>query len=399
MKAGAPGHARLRLTLVGALLAALVVVADAAWVARALGLAHRPKQVLETDHRSYIAMALEGPLAARTEAPFCWRLLTPALVHAAVERGADLNLAFYGLTSLALFGFLFTLHRLLLQLGFAPREAALGLLLTGLLPGAVRWYHYQYWMTDPLALFLLALAFLLVETRRDAALAALGALAAANRETSLIVFPYHLARALQAGGGWRALARSAAVAAPAVLSLAWIRYGLVPRPDESLAATVREALGFRWRHLLDNQLYLASLGSFGVLLPLALLFPSRFGAWLRRRPHEAAVVALAYASLALANNTERLLAYALPVAVPAAIRGLRAGLDAGRLAFGPVAALVLGLQLLHYLTTPFHGVLGLSLYQPVNWWVVASLTAFWAAFQVRLRRRAPPAHGSASGRA
>jgi len=388
VEATASGDTRVRLTLVAALLAALIVVGDAAWVAHALGLVHRPKQVLETDHRSYIAMALEGPLAAHTDAPFCWRLLTPALVNAAVAAGADVNVAFYALTSLALFGFLFTLHRLLLRLGFEPRFAALGLVLAGLLQGAVRWYHYQYWMTDPLGLFLLALAFLLVETRRDAALALLGALAAANRETSLIVFPYHLARGLRAGGGWRALARSVAVAVPAVLVLGGIRYGLVPRPDESLVATVREALGFRWRHLFDNQLYLASLGSFGVLLPLALLHPSRLGAWLCRRPQEAVVMAVAYASLALANNTERLLAYALPVAVPAALRGLRAGLDAGRLPFAPVAALVLGLQLLYYVTTPFHGILGLSLYQPVNWVIVVAMAAFWVAFRARLRAHA-----------
>jgi len=99
-------------------------------------------------------------------------------------------------------------------------------------------------------------------------------------------------------------------------------------------------------------------------------------------------MAMAYASLALANNTERLLAYALPVVVPAALRGLRAGLDAGRLPFAPVAALVLGLQLLYYVTTPFHGILGLSLYQPVNWVIVVAMAAFWVALRARLRAHA-----------
>jgi cytochrome c-type biogenesis protein CcsB len=38
--------------------------------------------------------------------------------------------------------------------------SVVGLVLVGLMQGAVRWFEYQYWMTDPSALMLTTLAFL-----------------------------------------------------------------------------------------------------------------------------------------------------------------------------------------------------------------------------------------------
>jgi len=162
----------------------------------------------------------------------------------------------------------------------------------------------------------------------------------------------------------------------------------VPHPAEDHLATVLSVLGFRWRHLFDNQLSFASLGSFGVVLPLALLFPERVLGLLRQRLPEAAVLLAVYASLALGTNTDRLLVYAAPVLVPAALRGLRAASADTGWPWGRLALVTLALQLLFWQQTPFHGVLGLSIYQPANLLVSAALLTFWATLRWRAWRGA-----------
>ena len=371
-------------TLQGALLAVAVLVGNAAHVVAHLGALHRPRAVLETDHRVYIQMARQPPWEAQVDPPFRWRLLTPWLVHLATRAGLGVNPAFYLLTNLSLFGFLVLLHGLLGRLGFSSREAALGLALVGLLQGAVRWYEYQYWMTDPLCLLLVTAAFMLVRQGRLGWLAALSVVGVIARETYLLVLPYHLLHEWRRRPPLRALGRAASVSLPALLVLGWIRYGLLPHPGVGLIDTMREVLGFRWRHLLDNQIYFATLGSFGVLLPLALLDPSRLLSGFRERYDEAAVLALAYASLSLANNTDRLLAYALPVLLPLALRGLREGAARAAIPWTLAASVALGLQVLFFMQTRFHGEMGLSIYQPTNWVVVVSMLGFWLAFEWRI---------------
>jgi len=369
----------------GAALAALILLGNIAYVSSHMGFLHRSKTVLETDHRNYMEMAWGPPWRADVEAPFCWRLLTPYLVFGLMKTGLGMNAAFYLLTNAALFGFLLTLHAYLGRLGFDARFSALGLALVGLLQGAVRWYEYQYWMTDPLCLFLVVLGFLLVREGRHVWLVLLSVVAVCVRETYVVVLLYLLLYLLQRKPLRIALGRTATVALPALTILFLIRYVLVPRPSLDLLATLQEALGFRWRHLLDNQLYFATLGSFGVLLPLALLFPRRVLVACRHHYDEAAVVATVYLSLAFANNTDRLLVYALPVVLPGALRGLRDGLARARVPWAAAALVVLGLQVLLYVQTHFHGELGISIYQPTSWTVILAMVGFWLAFRWRLR--------------
>jgi hypothetical protein len=364
----------------GALLAGLILLGNAACVIAVLGPLHRPKAVLETDHRVYLEMAWNEPWRADVEAPYCWRLLTPYLVFLLMKTGLGMNAAYYLLTNVALFGFLVCLHAYLGRLGFSAREAGLGLLLVGLLPGAVRWYEYQYWMTDPLGLFFVTLGLLLVQTERHAWLSALGALAMTNRETFVLVPAYFLFHRLRREPWRAAIRRAVLVALPAVLVLAAFRLALLPRPGESLLATAAAVLAFRFRHLFDNQLYFATLGSFGVLLPLSLLAPRRLIDDLKRNWDAAAYLALTYASLLLGNNTDRLLAYAVPVLLPFALRGLRTLAHQGATPLWVVPAAV-GLQALFYQQTLFHGHQGISIYQPTNWTVILAMLGFWLVAQ------------------
>ena len=70
-----------------------------------------------------------------------------------------------------------------------------------------------------------------------------------------------------------------------------------------------------------------TLGAFGVLVPLVLLFPARLPGLVRRHFDRALYVLSVYATLVISNNNERPLAYALPALVPAALWCLRAFIE------------------------------------------------------------------------
>jgi hypothetical protein len=371
---------RWRDLVLGAALALLIVATNVAYVAMHEGLLHQPGQVRETDHYNYIAMTRqyafgEGAPAART-APYCWRILVPGLVALAVRAGASVDLAYLVLTCLALFLFLLTLFVFLRRHGIGAGLAAVGVALAGLTPGAVRWYAHQYWMTDPAALFLVVLGLLLSERRSWFALGIVSVAGVLARETYVLVLVYAAVREWRRQGLGATALRVASVAAAPLGTLVLLRFAITPELGGGLLATFHSVAAFRWRHLFDNQLYFATLGTFGVLLPLALVFPRRTWLALCRAPEIGAYVLVTYASLLLGVNTDRLLVYALPVILPLSLRGLATLAEELRLPSGSLAALALALQALLYAETDFLR-RGISIYQPTNWTVTLALATFY----------------------
>jgi hypothetical protein len=391
-------------TALGALLAVALLALNVAAVSSRLGLLHKPKQVKEYDHWRYVEMArgLEGRPALKEEPPYCFRVAVPALVRGLSRLGLSVNAGFFLVTNAVLFGFLLVLWLHLRDLGFGVRLRVAGLLVVGLTQGAVRWFEYQYWMTDPAALFLVMLAFFLIERRKWAALAATSILAAFVRETYVLVYPYvflhEVRRGLLDGGARvrvvaRATLRAAALAAVPAAILVAIRRLVTPSQPDDFVSGIVDSTTFRFNHLLDNQPYVLTIGSFGVLVPLLLLFPARLPRLVRRHFDRVLYVACVYATLAISNNNERPLAYALPALVPAALACLRAFVSESRLPEIPVLAAVVGLQALFWWGQRW-AEMGMSIYQPVNRTTVAAMAAFWIAAQaVRARRRSAPAHG------
>jgi hypothetical protein len=390
----------------GAIVALALLGVNVTCVSARLGFLHKPKQVKEYDHWRYVEMARgeEGRPALQTQPPYCFRVAVPALVRGLSRLGLSVNAGFFVVTNAALFGFLLVLWLHLRDLGFGLSLRATGLLAVGLTQGAVRWFEYQYWMTDPAALFLVMLAFFLLEHRSWAALAGTSILAAFVRETYVLVYPYVFLHELKRGrsGGaavltvaGRAAGRAVALsAAPFAVLVAIRRLVTSSRPDDFVAGVV-DATTFRLHHLLDNQAYVLTIGSFGVLVPLLLLFPARLPGLVRRHFDRAFYVLSVYASLLISNNNERPLAYALPALVPAALWTLRAFLRETRLPQLPVLAAVVALQALFWAGQRW-AEMGMSIYQPVNWTTVAAMAAAWAAAQAALaRRRAaePPSPG------
>lgn len=373
----------------GAALAVLLLAVNVASVASQLGFLHKAKQVKEYDHWRYIEMARgpEGRPALQREPPYCFRLAVPTLVRGLKHLGLSENAAFFLVTNAVLFGFLLLLWLHLRDLGFSLALRVAGLLVVGFTQGAVRWFEYQYWMTDPAALFLVMLAFFLLERGKWAGLFAASVLAAFVRETYVLVYPYVFLRGLRTGHPLLAAAgRTVALAALPFAILVAIRRLVVPNQPDDFASGIVDSMTFRLHHLLDNQPYVVSVGAFGVLVPLLLLVPQRLPGLVRRHFDRALFVLSVYATLAISNNNERPLSYALPALVPAALWCARAFLEETRLPTLPFLATVVGLQVLFWVGQRWAEI-GISIYQPVNWTTVGAMAAFWLAAQVARARR------------
>ena len=95
-------------TRAGALLSILILAVNVWVVSSHLGFLHKAKQVKETDQWRYIQMARdpERKSALAREATYCWRVLVPTTARLLARCGLSLNLSFWIITNVGLFGFL-----------------------------------------------------------------------------------------------------------------------------------------------------------------------------------------------------------------------------------------------------------------------------------------------------
>jgi hypothetical protein len=211
------------------------------------------------------------------------------------------------------------------------------------------------------------------------------------RETSLIVLPYAFVRLVRTRSLGEAARRTGAMALPAVTLLVAVHLLVRPLEPTRLSAVLEDALAFRGRHFFENQFYLFTVGTWGVLLPLVLLFPRRAVALAFKHPEEPVLVLASYASLALANNTERLLVYALPAMLPAALWSLKTFSAEAHIPWGMAALVAVVLQVLFWRETQLFGG-GMSVYQPSNPVVVLAMaSSFGVALALLALRRRPSA--------
>lgn len=372
----------------GALLAILVLAVNVGHVSAHLGFLHKAKQVKETDQWRYIEMARDPerrkPLSR--EATYCWRVFVPVTARWLTRAGLGLDLSFWLITNVSLFGFLLVTWIYLRDLGFEPPYRAAGLLVLGLTQGAVRWYEYQYWMTDPPSLFLIALALLLIRRESHRWLYPTSVVAAFVRESYAVVYPYYFIRLWRRGATLlRSTLRTAGVALVPLVVLVALRVLIVPDHPDSFPGDLRDTMGLRLRHL-GEQPYLFTVGAYGVLFPLLLLFPRRLLRLVRRHPEDAFLVAFFVALCAVANNTERELGYTLPAVLPAALLALRSLVVEAGLPQGPALGVVVGLQAFFFSQQRFLQ-MGSSMYQPTNAGVVAAMVAFWLGAEALWRAR------------
>lgn len=377
--------------ILGCLAAVVLIAVNIAYVSYFTGIIHPASEVLETDHYRYLEMARGPEIHARSrlahEPPFCWRLLIPFLAYLAAQAGLNLDPAFFLITNIFLIGYLAVFYAYLKQVGFSTGYALAGIILVALTPGAVRWYEYQYWMTDPAGLFFIILAFYLIERGNYSGLLAVSAVAVTARETYLAVPVYYFFYLWKRQGLKTAAGRVGPVILIPALLLLLIRYYIVPADDYDAFGIALGVIGFRWEYLWPDQLYLLTLGAFGVIFPLLLLFPGKIIGWARADFDKLIFVLIIYLSLTAGYNTDRLLVYALPVLLVPALGNL------GRLARAlggqraVLTALAVAFQLFFYLATRFSGLPAVSIFQPASGPVTAAMLLGWLAARAAVLRR------------
>ncbi len=370
-------------------LAGLIVAANAGFVASKLGFIHRVRAVMETDHRHYIHMATnpEEP----EDPPYAFRVATPTLARGLMAWGLSVNQAFYLLTQISLVAFLACTFLFLRARGFTPEISALTLVLMGLTQGAVRWFEYQYWMSDPLCLALVVAAILAIELDTPWRTAILiGFFAGFVRESFVLVLPFAFFRTLSRHDLGQAVLRTAAIAV-AFFSVSLTLHALItPAAPDDWWSGIVDSMGFRYRRLFDSQWYVLTIGTWGVFLPLATAEVRAVARRVRSNLDLVALSLATYATLIISNNTERPLAYAWPAIAAAGAAGLR-GLAATavtpyRNPFQRAAALCLGAQMVHFGLTRWNDLAGSSLYQPANFAVTGLMVALWLIWALGFAR-------------
>ena len=357
-------------------LSALIVAANAGYVASKLGFVHRPRVVMETDHRHYIHMATNPDEAE--DPPYAFRVAAPKIARGLMAWGLSVNQAFYALTQVFLVAFLACIFLFLRARGFNAETAALVLVLMGLTQGAVRWFEYQYWMSDPLCMALVAAAVLALQLDGPWRVAILIAFAAGFvRESFVLVLPFAFVHTLKQHDLRQAVLRTAALAVAFLCVFIPLHVLITPIAPDDWWLGVVDSMGFRSRHFVSKQWYVLTVGTWGVFVPLALADLRGFGRRMRENLDLVALVLATYGTLVISNNTERPLAYAWPAVAAAGAAAIRALSTRGAVVFNRLAMICVGAQMVHFGLTRWNDLAGSSLYQPANPAVALLMFALW----------------------
>lgn len=282
------------------------------------------------DHLVYIAMAAAP--SAPHPAPYCYRVLVPALA-----RGLPFapKWSFRALAIAFLWGTGVLMYYLLRGLGQERLLALLGVALFHSLNFGTKFLLYDFWLTEPALFFFSTLAMLFLV--RGGAGAASGmivssalCLSVLSKESALFVLP--LAYTMTAR---RLLDRRAFVFA-AVVGLAPTAIYLLERkvvPASNVYSPLALFSQFGAGRLtteLGGIIRGGTLGAWGVLTLVLMLLGLRRSAGfaLRSLPF----IALVYLQPLFAENVDRLLVFGFLVVIPIAVAGLATLASAARLA-------------------------------------------------------------------
>lgn len=317
------------------------------------------------DRHLYIAMANGQPLDFHL-APFGWRVLVPLLAWASPFA---LQPSFLGIAVASATASGVLLSVLLRDFGCGRSVSLAGVLLFYGIGWSTRFQVMDFWIPDATATAFTVAATLAAKRQKAVAFAAILAVGVLAKESVFFAAPLYHSLNARTWLDWRALAATAAATAPALAVLAALRL-FIPQQNGDLAYIAslpeiiarfpdlyppygyldqfhRVAYEQRWLGREWDMLRRYTAGAFGVL-PLLL---AALGAWLR--PSLALrlspFIALCFAQLLFATDTERLVAFAAPAAVILAATGLQRLASQGRvdvrlLAVVPLPALALQLR-------------------------------------------------------
>ncbi len=274
------------------------------------------------DHIKYIAMAEEpfGDDPLTRVAPASWRPLTPLLVFISP---LPLKASFYLISFIGLVLASYFLYLYLRDLNFTTRYRIYGVALFATLFYAVGHNLREFYLTDPVALASIALAFLLFGRRRYLLLSIALAVAALNKEVVLLAFPAFFLIGLSRGHR-NELIRNAviivAVFIPAAIVHTIARISIDPVNEYTFVDMAEAVFEIRFGDSVwdaPSELVRWSLLTWGVLAVLFLVDPvRRLKQVVLVRPWVSVFMVSIFIQIVFGSATERLLVYAFPVMVP-----------------------------------------------------------------------------------
>ena len=278
-----------------------------------------PHWVTDGDQARYLAMATHpfSMDALVREPPFCWRILVPLVVYIMPVPAPT---AFWFLTVLALAVATLALEWFLLGLGLPPAAASAGGFAFVLLGPAVGFTLWDYMLVDPAAFALLALALAFAVHRRGPLLLATLLLCAATKETALIgaVFGVFLAFEKR---DWKLLRWAVGGLAGVIAIIALIRFAIPANAPYSYLTEMQNIHAKytpTWSKFEQQTILSGTVDAWNILLPLAILqVIHRPRVW--RSLAFISVLVITYTQLIIAANTARLVVYAFPVVIAAAV--------------------------------------------------------------------------------
>ena len=292
------------------------------------------------DRHLYIEMARRGLFDFRL-APYCWRILEPAL---AAALPFDLQTSFMTVTFAALVGLGAAVYGLVRTAGFSRWHGLIAMLLFFSLGWGPKFVVSDFWVSDALGSLFVVLALNFALRKRPIEMAVALAVGVLAKESVLFVAPLFYTLHARSLFDWRRLRTTLLVIAPAVVVLVALRL-LIPEAngDGSYIATMPpvisrfpeifppysyidrfNAIGrdLRWgdRAWGDFDTYITD--PFGIaLLGLTLIGTARKPMLALRL---APFVVLVYSQLLFATDTQRLIVLAFPALALLAMPGLDA---------------------------------------------------------------------------
>jgi hypothetical protein len=348
------------------------------------------------DHHIYRWMA-EHAVGSFHVAPWCWRLLGPAIAGALPLPTAT---AFQIVTFVSLLVAGVATYATARVLGFGTMLSAVGVLMFLSLGYAVKFNVFDFWLADPLAFAFVAVASLLIVLRHDLGFAICIAVGVLAKESVIFTLALYYGFRAERPIDLKVAIRTIAVALPAIAVLVGVRVAIpaqngdatylatLPTPIRSNARTVpsydvvtliRQMLARRdW---IDTTI--RTVSAFGVTVGLL----GFLGAVTARRllVRAAPYLALVALQLLFALNTQRLVVLAFPVVILLALEGMRWLMDVR----GVSALPLIGLVLTTYVLT----LVNLRAWEP-NVFAQAAVFAGFVGWAVIMRRRAPSGQAS-----
>jgi hypothetical protein len=289
------------------------------------------------DHHKYIWMASHNPFDFHI-APFCWRVVTPALARAVP---LDTQRSFFLISFMSVWMTGVAVFYLARKFAFSKWTALSGMLMFFLLGLAAKSNLYNLWKPDPLGFLIGTLAIYTILAGRDWLFTVLLVIGIGVKESILFVVPLYYTLNAKRPVDFRLALRTLRLTIPAILALIALRTFIPMQNDDpsylgTLPETLRQvqlgsssySIGWLWteiglprlRTISTDAVIAYTIGTFGAVVLTLPLFSIRRNVPLLVR--FLPFLILVYLQVLFATNVGRLLVIGFPAVILMALNGV-----------------------------------------------------------------------------